>query len=67
MKEWSMIIYNGYVFGTGWRPLEDDAPLLVDADGIVTGEIALEGFEPITRRDCHIVEVSGVVQLDELA
>lgn len=67
MEGWSMVIYDGDVFGTGWRPLEDDAPLLVDANGVVTDEIALEGFEPIARRDCHIVEVSCVVQLDELA
>lgn len=62
-----MVIDDGDFGGTGVGPSEDDAPLVIDADGVEAREAALEGFEAIAGRDGHVGEFPRLVELDELA
>ena len=50
-----------------FRPNEDDPPLVIDANGMETGQVALERFEAITRWHRQILKDSGAVHLNQLA
>lgn len=62
-----MVIGNGDLGGAEIGPAENDAPLVVDADGMPAGPVAPEQFEAITRRDAEVVQLAGAVHLDQLA
>jgi hypothetical protein len=48
--------------GTSLCPYEADAPLLVDADAVLTRPVAFQRFEAIVRRHGEIAEQLGVVE-----
>ena len=62
-----MIIYDGDIDGTAGGPTEDDAPLVVDADGVQTGCLSFERFKPAFRWDGEIWKDPGAVHLNEFA
>jgi hypothetical protein len=47
-------------------PAEADAPLVIDADGVLALPVALERFEAITGRDGEVVKCGDSVNLGEL-
>ena len=51
----------------GNAPHEADAPLVVDADTVLTGAISLQGFETIARGNAKVGEGIGRIENDELA
>jgi hypothetical protein len=61
-----MIIHDFNVFGAVRRPAKHDAPLIVDPNRVSALSIPLQSLKPISRRDCQVPEVGGVVQLDQL-
>ena len=61
-----MVIQDGDIGRTGMCPAEHDAPLVVDADGVKTRKIAFEGLQAVSGRNLEIVQLSGLVHLDEL-
>lgn len=61
-----MVIDDGHFFGTSFGPDEDDAPLVVDTNGVIVGEVAFESFESIAEGDSHVVEFRGLIELNEL-
>lgn len=61
----SMVIHDGDFGRPRSGPAKDDAPLIIDADGVVARKPALEEFEPIAWRNREIVEPAGLVQLDQ--
>jgi hypothetical protein len=48
-------------------PSEADAPLIVDADAVLTFALALQGFQPIGRKNAQITQHRGVCQHAQLA
>jgi hypothetical protein len=54
-----MVIDDGDLPGTVLRPAKDDAPLVVDADGVAAGPVTLEGLQPVPRRDGKVAESAG--------
>lgn len=62
-----MVIYNGYVGRTLSSPPENDAPLVVYANGVEASPIALEGFEPVAWWHGHVFQTPSTVQLNELS
>jgi len=58
------VIGDCYLLGVGAGPAEADAPLVVDADGMLALAVPLQGFESIARR--HPQEVEGDRRVDEL-
>lgn len=58
----SVVIAN--LDGSGIRagPSEGDAPLRVDADAVLSGAVATEGFQTIAGWDAKVVEFGGGVE-----
>jgi hypothetical protein len=54
-------------FRASIRPGEAQAELVVDADAVLTGAIASQGFQSVAWRDPQVVEAASDVQLPELA
>jgi hypothetical protein len=52
----SMIVGDLHVVGVLAFPLEDDAPLFVDADGMESGEIAFQKLQVIAGRLAKVFE-----------
>ena len=52
----SVVIDNLNLVRAVGLPLEADAPLLVDADGLLAFAVSLEGFEPVSGGDVEVVE-----------
>jgi len=48
-----------------FRPFENDAPLIVHPNGMESGKISFQRFEPVPRWDGEVIEFSGVVHLDD--
>ena len=61
----SAIIHDLYVNGTlrPGRPLEADAPLVIDSNAVLTFPIALERFEPAAGQRSQVLERRGGFQL----
>jgi hypothetical protein len=62
-----MVVSDLNLEGIASLPYKANAPLVVDADAVLTLAVFRESFRPITRRDAHIVESPGVMQLKQLA
>ena len=63
----SMVVNYGNLLGTGISPSKDDPPLVVNPDGMKTGQIPPERLQPIAGRNRQIRNRSGLIHLDELA
>jgi len=51
-----MIIHDLDILGAAGTPHEADAPLVVDADRMLTKPISLQRFEPVARRRTQVVQ-----------
>ena len=63
----SMIIADFNVAGVGPGPMEANAPLIVDAYGMLAVTISFECFEPVAGRCRQVRELDGFVELDEFS
>ena len=65
---WVLVVVDDLnVLGSRCRPLEADAPLLVDADAVGARPVALELLESVSRGDAQIIERLGGVEDEQLA
>lgn len=62
-----MIINNLDLEGIAVSPPKTDPPLVIDANTVLTGAIALELLQAIAGRDAEIVELLGGVHQPELS
>ena len=46
-------------------PLKANAPLVIDADSVLAGAIALEFLQPVTGDSLQILQGVGVVEVDQ--
>jgi len=58
-----MVIHDFYISGFAGRPLETDAPLVIDADAILPCAVAFHFFEPVTRHCLYILQVFCTVEI----
>lgn len=61
-----MIIDNFDLMRPVCLPAEADAPLIVDADGVLAFAVALEGFQPVAGRHAELDQFRDGVDLGEL-
>lgn len=61
-----VIVDNLYLGGFAVFPDETDAPLVVDADTVLTLAVALERFEPVAGRRPQIVQFHCLMQKEQL-
>src|SRR5262245_2619914 len=61
-----MVVDDLHLVGTGVRPDEAYAPLVIDPDGMLAGAVAFQRFEPIRRRNAQIVERDGLIEHGDL-
>jgi hypothetical protein len=57
-----MVVDDLDIFGSLLRPYEAYAPLIIDADRVLTPAIPREDFQPVRRRGAQIREVAGLMQ-----
>jgi hypothetical protein len=62
-----MIVNDFDILGTGVRPNEADAPLVVDPDTVLSDAIATQQFQPVSRRRSKITQRLGVMELPQFA
>ena len=59
-----MIVGDFHVLGVGARPAEAEAPLVVEADGVLAAAIAPQGLQPVARGHARKGQLDrGVEQL----
>ena len=61
-----MIVDKFNVQGFAVSPCEADAPLIVDADAVLTGSVTFKRFEPVTRRGAQKIQCLSSVELGQL-
>lgn len=49
------------------RPLEQNAPLVVDADGVKAGQVAAQLFQLIAGRDRQVAQTARLIELNQFA
>ncbi len=57
-----MIVSDFHVIGVPIPPFEADAPLVIDANAILTRAIAGQFFQAIRRRNAKVLERHGPIQ-----
>ena len=62
-----MVIANRHLCGPLWGPDKTDAPLIVDADRMLSLAVAGKRLQPISRWNDKVRKLLGSVQLKELA
>lgn len=62
-----MVVHDLNVFGAVIGPAEAHAILIIHADAMLTGTVAFQGFQPITRWHAQIIQSACLVQLFQLA
>lgn len=62
-----MVINNFNTMRASISPGKADAPLAVDADAVLPGSVAFEGFQPVPWGNAQVIQGDGVVQDFELA
>ena len=61
-----MVIHDGHFFRAGFRPSEDNSPLIVDADGMIALPASVQSLQPVAWRHSHIFQPTGAVHLNKL-
>src|SRR5580704_15736563 len=64
---WLVIVDNLHVFGTRIGPPEHDPPLIIDADRVLTRQIALKSFKAVARRRVQGLEKDGGVHHNQFS
>ena len=62
-----MVIHDLDILGAGGRPAKAQAKLVVDADAVLAGTAALQGFQAVARRYAQVVQPFRDLQLPQLA
>lgn len=60
-----MVIHDLNVVGISVAPDKTDAPLIVDADAVLSLSVSVKSFETIARRGCQVAQFRGNIQLAE--
>src|SRR4051794_17802072 len=61
----SVVVDDLDMIRTSWCPFEANAPLLVDANAVLAGAVAFQGFEPVVRWH-QIGQHLGIVEHPQL-
>lgn len=61
----SVVVHDFDVPGIPVPPLEADAPLVVDADGVLASPVASEGLKPVAGRHPQMIQRRGAGKLGE--
>jgi len=56
-----------HVIGISVFPMKADPPLIVDPDTMLPFAIALQGFEPVARWNPEVLQMPGLMKVQELA
>lgn len=62
-----MVVHDLNILRAFRRPHEAHAELVVDANTVLTGTVALQRFQPIARRHAQVIKFPGPVQHGKLA
>lgn len=62
-----MIIHNLNLLSASVSPNEADAPLVVDANGMLTFPIPFQSFQPISGRGTKVIQNNSIIDHGELA
>jgi len=61
-----MIINDFHVMSISFYPFKTDAPLVIDADTVLSFAIASQTLQSVCRRDAQIVQILRVVEHTQL-
>ena len=62
-----MIIYYRNLFWSRISPPEDNAPLVVNANGMIARKLTFEGFEAVAGWDGKVYEDSSLIHLNQFS
>lgn len=62
-----MIIHNRHLFRPGFCPPEDNAPLVVDANGMKARKPSAQSFKPVAGRHGQVAESTGLIHLNQFS
>lgn len=64
----SLVIINDFnVVGIAIMPAKTDAPLIIDADAVLSLSVTREYFQTIARRDSQFTNLRNLIQMIKLA
>lgn len=60
-----MVVDNFHIFGSGGCPSETDAPLVVDAYGMLPDTIPLQSLQVVSRWRPKVIQLDGIINRPE--
>ena len=62
-----MVINNGDSCRSVLCPLKDNTPLIVDANGMKTCQVASQAFQAVSWRNGQVIQGARLIHLNELS
>jgi hypothetical protein len=56
-----MVVHNLHIFGPGGCPFETDAPLVVDANGMLPSTIPLQSLQVVSGWRPKVIQLDGII------
>jgi len=62
-----VVVHDFHIPPRAFAPLEAYPPLVIDAGTVLTAPVAVQSFEPISRRNSQIIELLGCIDREKLS
>jgi hypothetical protein len=62
-----VVVHYLYIFSARARPAKTDAPLIIDANAVLSQPVTFQGFKPVAWRHPQVIQTTGNLELSELS
>jgi hypothetical protein len=62
-----VVVHYLHTFSARASPAKTDAPLIIDANAVLSQPVTFQGFQPVAWRHSQVIQTTGNLQLSELS
>jgi hypothetical protein len=62
-----VVVHYLYTFRARARPAKTDAPLIIDANAVLSQPVTFQSFKSVAWRHSQVIQATGNLQLSELS
>jgi hypothetical protein len=62
-----VVVHYLHIFSARASPAKTDAPLIIDANAVLSQPVTFQGFQPVAWRHSQVIQTTGNLRLSELS